>query len=161
MYKRQVLRLLLPVEIEDAADRPAVAVDDVSLERGVVDGYGWPIGGIFDFNWQEKTKYRVDPGFYDAEVSLIVNLKKWQSLSAKQREFLQRQALAFENRNDFWKAYAQEETKRQAAAGIQTIRFDDATSKKYVQQAYETGWAGILKLSPQYGPQMQKLFTKK
>jgi len=30
-----------------------------------------------------------------------------------------------------------------------------------VQQAYETGWAGIIKLSPQYGPQMQKLFTKK
>jgi TRAP-type C4-dicarboxylate transport system substrate-binding protein len=132
-----------------------------ALERGVVDGYGWPVGGIFDLNWQEKTKYRVDPGFYDAEVSLIANLKKWQSLSAKQREFLQRQALAFEGRNDFWKAYAQEEVKRQAAAGIQTIRFDDATSKKYVQQAYETGWAGILKLSPQYGPQMQKLFTKK
>jgi len=132
-----------------------------ALERGVVDGYGWPVGGIFDFNWQEKTKFRVDPGFYDAEVSLIVNLKKWQSLTAKQRELLQRQALNFEGRNDFWKAYAQEEVKRQAAAGIQTIRFDEATSRKYVQQAYETGWAGIIKLSPQYGPQMQKVFTKK
>jgi TRAP-type C4-dicarboxylate transport system substrate-binding protein len=132
-----------------------------ALERGVVDGYGWPVGGIFDFNWQERTKFRVDPGFYDAEVSLIANLKKWKSLTAKQRELLQRQALNFEGRNDFWKAYAQEEVKRQAAAGIQTIRFDDATSKKYVQQAYETGWAGIIKLSPQYGPQMQKLFTKK
>src|SRR4029078_12072742 len=85
-----------------------------ALERNVVDGYGWPIGGIFDLNWQEKTKYRVDPGFYDAEVSLVMTLKKWQSLSAKQREFLQRQALAFEGRNDFWKAYAQEEVKRQA-----------------------------------------------
>jgi len=132
-----------------------------ALERGVVDGYGWPIGGIFDFNWHEKTKYRVDPGFYDAEVSLFINLKKWQGLTARQRDFLQQQALNFEGRNDFWKAYAQEEIKRQAAAGIQTIRFDEATSKKYVQQAYETGWAGIIKLSPQYGPQMQKLFTRK
>jgi TRAP-type mannitol/chloroaromatic compound transport system substrate-binding protein len=34
-----------------------------SLERGVVDGYGWPITGIFDLGWHEKTKYRVDPGF--------------------------------------------------------------------------------------------------
>jgi TRAP-type C4-dicarboxylate transport system substrate-binding protein len=32
-----------------------------ALERNVVDGYGWPIGGIFDLNWQEKTKFRVDP----------------------------------------------------------------------------------------------------
>ncbi|MGH8675576.1 MAG: TRAP transporter substrate-binding protein DctP, partial [Burkholderiales bacterium] len=132
-----------------------------ALERGVVDGYGWPIGGIFDFNWHERTKFRVDPGFYDAEVSLIVNLKKWQSLGAKQREFLQQQVINFEGRNDFWKAYAQEETKRQAAAGIKTITFDSANAAAYRKLAYETGWAGIIKLSPQYGPQMQKLFTKK
>jgi TRAP-type C4-dicarboxylate transport system substrate-binding protein len=132
-----------------------------ALERGVVDGYGWPIGGIFDFNWHEKTRYRVDPGFYDAEVSLVVNQKKWQSLSAKQRDFVQQQALNFEGRNDFWKAYGQEETKRQAAAGIKTIAFDAATSAAFIKQAYDTGWAGVNKLSPQHGPQMQKLFSKK
>jgi TRAP-type C4-dicarboxylate transport system substrate-binding protein len=132
-----------------------------ALERGVVDGYGWPIGGIFDFNWHEKTRYRVDPGFYDAEVSLVANLKKWQSLSAKQRGFLQQQVINFEGRNDFWKAYGKEETKRQAAAGIKTISFDKATSAAYVKQAYDTGWAGVIKLSPQHGPQMQKLFSKK
>ena len=32
-----------------------------ALERGVVDGYGWPLTGIFDLGWNEKTKYRVDP----------------------------------------------------------------------------------------------------
>jgi TRAP-type C4-dicarboxylate transport system substrate-binding protein len=132
-----------------------------ALERGVVDGYGWPVGGIFDFNWQERTKYRVDPGFYDAEVSLLINLKKWNALNAKQRAFLQQQALNLEGRNDFWKAYAQEEIKRQAAAGIKTISFDPATSKAYVAKAYESGWAGIIKVSSQHGPAMQKLFTKK
>ena len=132
-----------------------------ALERGVVDGYGWPINGIFDFNWHEKTRYRVDPGFYDAEVSLVANLKKWQSLSAKQRDFLQQQVINFEGRNDFWKAYGQEETKRQAAAGIKAITFDGATTAAYLKQAYDTGWAGVIKLSPQHGPQMQKLFTKK
>ena len=52
-----------------------------ALERGVVDGYGWPIGGIFDLNWHEKTKFRIDPGFYDAEVSLIMNLPAYKKLS--------------------------------------------------------------------------------
>ena len=132
-----------------------------ALERGVVDGYGWPIGGIFDFNWNEKTKYRVDPGFYDAEVSLVMNLKKWQSLTAKQREFLQQQVINFEGRNDFWKAYGQEETKRQAAGGIKAITFDAATTAAYLKQAYDTGWEGVVKLSPQHGPQMKKLFTAK
>src|SRR5207247_2439528 len=50
-----------------------------ALERGVIDGYGWPIHALFDLNWQEKTKYRVDPGFYNAEVALIINLDKYKS----------------------------------------------------------------------------------
>ncbi|HKQ28422.1 MAG TPA: TRAP transporter substrate-binding protein DctP, partial [Burkholderiales bacterium] len=48
-----------------------------ALERGVVDGYGWPITGVFDLGWQEKTKFRVDPGFYTAEVSVLVNKATW------------------------------------------------------------------------------------
>ena len=95
-----------------------------ALERGVVDGYGWPIGGIFDANWHEKTKYRVDPGFYDAEVSLLVNQDAWKKLTQAQRDVLTRQALALEGQNDFWKTYAQDEIKRQAQAGIQVIRFE-------------------------------------
>src|SRR5215831_2435117 len=132
-----------------------------ALERGVVDGYGWPIGGIFDANWQERTKFRVDPGFYDAEVSLIVNLDAWKKLTPAQREFLTRQALSLESRNEYWKVYGQQETERQAKAGIQVITLNGAQAKQYVDQAYETGWAGIIKVSPQHGPKMRQLFTKR
>jgi TRAP-type C4-dicarboxylate transport system substrate-binding protein len=131
-----------------------------ALERGVVDGYGWPIGGIFDLNWQEKTKFRVDPGFYDAEVSLIVNLPKWKSLTPKQRDYLQQQALALEAQNDFWAKYTEDEVKRQAAAGIQTIRFEGAQRTEFLNKAYEAGWAGVIKSSPQHGPRMRELFGK-
>lgn len=131
-----------------------------ALERGVVDGYGWPIGGIFDLNWHEKTKFRVDPGFYMAEVSLVMNLDSWKKLAPKQREFLQKQVLAFEAENDFWLRDNEEETKRQATAGIQTIRFDAATSKQYVDKAYEVGWASAMKASPEYAPRMKQLFSR-
>lgn len=132
-----------------------------ALERGVVDGYGWPIGGIFDANWHEKTKYRVDPGFYDAEVSLLVNQDAWNKLSQTQRDFLTRQALALEGQNDFWKTYAQDEIKRQAQAGIQVIRFEGDQARQYVERAYETGWAGVLKASPEHGPKMRELFSRR
>ena len=131
-----------------------------ALERGVVDGYGWPIHGLFDLNWQEHTKYRVDPGFYNAEVSLIMNLDKWKALTAKQRDYLQKQALAFEAENREWKAYNEEDAKRQAKAGIQTIHFDATTSKQYLDKAYEVGWAAIIKASPEHGPKMKALFSK-
>jgi TRAP-type C4-dicarboxylate transport system substrate-binding protein len=131
-----------------------------ALERGVVDGYGWPIGGIFDLNWQEKTKFRVDPGFYDAEVSIIVNLDRWKKLAPKQRDYLNKQALALEADNTFWAKFTEDEVKKQAAAGIQTIRFDGAQAKQFIEKAYETGWAGIIKSSPQHGPKMRELFGK-
>ena len=131
-----------------------------ALERGVIDGYGWPIHALFDLNWQEKTRFRVDPGFYNAEVSLVVNLDRWKSLPPAARDFLTRQALAYEGQNEFWKSYNQNEARRQAQAGIQTISFDAETSRKYVQQANEVGWASIIKTCPQYGPHLRRLLGR-
>jgi TRAP-type C4-dicarboxylate transport system substrate-binding protein len=131
-----------------------------ALERGVVDGYGWPINGIFDFNWHEKTKFRVDPGFYSAEVSLVMNLDKWKALTPAQKDVLMKNVIALENANDSWKKVNADDTKRQAASGIQVITFDAATSKKFYDQAYDIAWTNLIKASPTYGPQMRKLFSK-
>jgi TRAP-type C4-dicarboxylate transport system substrate-binding protein len=131
-----------------------------ALERGVVDGYGWPIGGIFDLNWQEKTKFRVDPGFYDAEVSLVMNLPAYKKLSAPQRAYLQKQLLALEAENTFWTRYATEETARQEKAGIQAIKFDAATAKAFHDKAYEVGWASAMKQSPEIAKRFKSLFSR-
>lgn len=132
-----------------------------ALERGVVDGYGWPIGGIFDLRWHEKTKYRVDPGFYDAEVSLLVNLDAWKKLTPAQRDALTRHALALEGQNDFWKGYAQDEIKRQEQAGLQVIRFEGAAAQQYLDRAYEAAWADVLKASPEHGARLRELFSRR
>src|SRR5216683_2030782 len=131
-----------------------------ALERGVIDGYGWPIHALFDLNWQEKTKYRVDPGFYNAEVALIMNLDKYKSLTPAQRDYLERKAQAYEAQNDFWKSYNQEEAKRQTQAGIEVIAFDAVTSKAFVEKAKEVGWANAIKASPVYGPQLRKVLAR-
>jgi TRAP-type transport system periplasmic protein len=131
-----------------------------ALERGVVDGYGWPIQGVFDMKWEEKTKYRVDPGFYNAEVSLVMNLDKWKGLTQAQRALLTKRAIALEESTVTWKKLNDEDTKRQAQVGIQTITFDPATARQYYDKAYEVGWAAAIKASPVYGPQMKKLFSK-
>ena len=131
-----------------------------ALERGVVDGYGWPIHGIFDLKWNEKTRFRVDPGFYNAEVSIIMNLDAWKKLTPKQRAFVEKQALALEARNSYWPKLNKEETERQTKAGIQAIKFDAATAKAFLDQAYEVAWAHAIKQSPEHGPQLRKLLSK-
>ena len=132
-----------------------------ALDRGVVDGYGWPIGGIFDLAWHEKTKFRVDPGFYDAEVSIIMSLQSWNRLNAQQRALLTRSIIEFEAGNSYWNQYATEETERQAKTGIQVIRFDNAAAKAFRDQAYEVAWAAAAKQSPEVAARFRPLFSPK
>ena len=127
----------------------------------VVDGYGWPISGVFDLGWNEKTKYRVDPGFYTAEVSVLVNRNSWERLTEAQKNVLRKAAERGEG--EAIPEFTEEnerETKRQAAAGIQTIRFDGATAAAYLAKAYQAGWDGIIRQSPASGPKLREFFQK-
>jgi len=132
-----------------------------ALERGVVDGYGWPITGIFDLGWHEKTKYRVDPGFYTAEVSVLVNKTTWDKLSDAQRAVLRKAAERGEAEAAAeFDAENAKDTKRQADAGIQTIKFEGAAAEAYRSKAYQAGWEGIVKQSPEHGPKIREFFSK-
>jgi TRAP-type C4-dicarboxylate transport system substrate-binding protein len=131
-----------------------------ALERGVVDGYGWPISGIFDLGWQEKTKFRVDPGFYSAEVSILVNLNAWKRLDDKQRAFLNQQAVWVESVAGDYIKLNEDEIKKQAAAGIQVITFPADVAKQYLDKAYQVGWDGIVAKSPEHGPKLKQLLSK-
>ena len=89
-----------------------------------------------------------------------MNLAKWNSLTQAQRDLLMRNVIAAEAVNDHWKVLNDNDTKRQAQAGIQVITFDAATSKQYVNKAYAVAWEALTKVSPQYAPQMRMLFSK-
>lgn len=131
-----------------------------ALERGVIDGYGWPVSGIFDLSLQEQTKYRVEPGFYNTEVGVLLNLNAWNKLNAKQKEVLTNAAIWMENLNldngKMWEA----EKKRQAEAGIKPITFSPAETAAYTKNATDAIWASINQRSPQHGAQLRKLLTR-
>ena len=131
-----------------------------ALERGVVDGYGWPITGIFDLGWNEKTKYRVDPGFYSAEVSILINKASWDKLTDAQKAILRKAADQGEAEVAEFAEENAKDTKRQADAGIQTITLDGAAAATYHDTAYEAGWAGVIRQSPEHGPKLREFFSK-
>jgi TRAP-type C4-dicarboxylate transport system substrate-binding protein len=132
-----------------------------ALERSVVDGYGWPITGIFDLGWHERTKFRVDPGFYSAEVSVLINKSTWDKLNDKQKAVITKAAQDAEAAAvaEFTKLNATD-TERQAKAGIQVIKFDDAGAKKFYDEAYAAGWEGVIRQSPEHGPKLKGFFSK-
>jgi TRAP-type transport system periplasmic protein len=132
-----------------------------ALDRGVVDGYGWPITGVFDLGWNEKTKYRVDPGFYSAEVSIMINKTAWDKLDDQQKAILRKAADQGEAEAPAeFLALDAKETERQATAGIETISFDPVVAKDYVKKAYDAGWAGNIRQSPETAPKIREFFSK-
>ena len=67
------------------------------LERGVFDGLGWPLWGIHAWGWQKVLKYRVEPGFFTAELSVLVNLDTWKKLTPAQQKVLHDVQIRLEN----------------------------------------------------------------
>ncbi len=130
------------------------------LERNTVDGYGWPARGIFDFSWQKVTKYRIDPGFYNADLQILVNLDVWKKLNDAQRKLLTDLAMAIET-DTADKAGNDAERKKQEEAGIKVIRFSPADEKKYLAVIRDAGWESVLKASPEHGAKLRAFFTKK
>ncbi len=132
-----------------------------ALDRGVVDGYGWPLLGIFDLGWHEKTKFRLEPGFYNIELGVVFSAKSWNALGAAQRDFLNKQVAWLEGLNvDMAGKDAAIDIKRQADAGIQVIQLSDAESKRMLDLAHESGWAQVAAGSPQHAAKLRELMTR-
>jgi TRAP-type C4-dicarboxylate transport system substrate-binding protein len=128
-----------------------------ALERGVVDGYGWPITGIFDLGWEKVTKFRVEPAFYSVEVNVLVNQDAWKGLNDAQRKLLSDAAQWLEALDAENEAVIKAERDRQAATGIKALAFDAAASKAFVQRANDVAWESVIKRAPETGAKLRQL----
>lgn len=133
-----------------------------ALERGVVDGYGWPLIGIFDLGWQDKTKYRVEPGFYALEQGVVFNLASWNKLTPEQKAFLEKQRAWLEGLNaEAATSGGVAEMKKHEAAGIQVIKLSPAEAAKLLKVANEAAWDGVEKASPTHGAKLRAQLAPK
>jgi TRAP-type C4-dicarboxylate transport system substrate-binding protein len=125
-----------------------------ALERGVIDGYGWPLWGIQDQGWDKFTKVRVDPGFYNVACNILVNLPKWKSLTDAQRKVLSDSAEWLEH--EFPKRAAERNAAEEAyqkKAGIQVLNFGAGFEK----QANEMYWSQLSKIDAGEAAKLKKL----
>jgi TRAP-type C4-dicarboxylate transport system substrate-binding protein len=128
-----------------------------ALERGVVDGYGWPVTGIFDLGWEKVTKFRLEPAFYSVEVNVLINLDAWKALTDAQRKVLSDAALWLEGLDAENPAIIKAEVERQAAAGIAPIDFGLSEGKRFLALANEVAWQSMIRRAPETGPKLRAL----
>jgi TRAP-type C4-dicarboxylate transport system substrate-binding protein len=128
-----------------------------ALERGVVDGYGWPVTGIFDLGWEKVTKYRLEPAFYSVEVNVLVNLDSWKALNDAQRKVLTDAAAWLEGLDTENTALIAAEREKQTKVGIQPIEFPAEEAKKFLDKANEVAWQSVIKRAPETGAKLRQL----
>jgi TRAP-type transport system periplasmic protein len=114
------------------------------LERGVVDGLAFPSVGVLDFGWEKFLKYRIDPGFWQEDTLLLVNLDKWNSLSPEAQELLQNAAIAWEEESyKFFTEESARTTEELKKRGVEIIELTGAERDAYLANAYKQPWAGV------------------
>lgn len=132
-----------------------------ALERGVVDGYGWPSIKISDFGWHEVTKYVVDPGFYQVDVCILINLDTWNRLPQDLQQVLTDVAKEVEHEaSDYFNKIINEERKLITSKGVQVLQFSPNDEKQFIETAYKAGWARVSSKSPDEAAKFKKMIDK-
>ncbi len=128
-----------------------------ALERGMVQGYGWPLWGIKDLGWIKLTKYRYDPGFYNVSVIIMINLDRFRKLNKRQQDFLAQMSAWMDVEWPKWRAETEGlEEKIQKDGGVQVVNLGPDLRTR----AHDAFWGELLAASPQHVAHLKKLMTR-
>jgi TRAP-type C4-dicarboxylate transport system substrate-binding protein len=133
-----------------------------ALQTGLVDGSGWVCDSFDGLKGYEVLKYWIDHPFYQANTTMLINLKVWNSLDkAAQNIFNQ---VVMETEQERWTDLRTQDAayfKIFKEKGMTPIKFSAGDAKWYIQTGTDAKWAEAKgKVSEQDYATMQKLFTK-
>ena len=132
-----------------------------ALERGLVDGYMWPVGLIRDWGWNEVTKYIVEPFFYEAVNIVLINIEAWKKLPKNLQDLL----IAAEEQAEHYAvdrahSYVQTELTKLQKEGIKIIKLPPDQAKEFKKLAYDSMWDVVIKKAPENGPKLKEMISK-
>jgi TRAP-type transport system periplasmic protein len=132
-----------------------------ALERGTVDGLGWPSIGVMDLSWDNFLKYRIDPGYFQTDLSILINLDKWNALSDEAKRVLQDTAIAWEEESyEQLQALREQEDAEMRKRGMQVVELAPAAAEAYLNAAYEEAWNRLKERDPTHYDALRAKFFK-
>ena len=118
-----------------------------ALERGVVDGLGWPTSGIVQRGWAKHTKWVIDLPFFEwSNLYATMNLDKWKALSPAAQKKIMDVTVAFEPKMvAHYRAGIAQDWKDLDKAGVKRVKFSAAENKRFTDAAYNLEWTALEK----------------
>ena len=119
------------------------------LERGVIDGFGWPSVGLNALGLGKVAKYRIDPPFYHLANAVLINLDKWNSMSKEAQDLISKVAREYETASvQHIKDAGTKDAAGVAASGVEIFKLEGDAEKAYLKSAYDAMWARAGKKIP-------------
>jgi len=132
-----------------------------AIERGLVDGYAYPMHAIPSAGLHEVTKYVVDHGFWTGFTGIIVNLDRWSSLPKHLQDAMVETAIEVEPwMLDFYREDVKKGREVLQDAGAEFIKLSPQEGQQLIDSAYRVRWEEIFEKCPETGPIAQKLVSK-
>ena len=109
------------------------------------------------FKLDETLKYYIKGGFYRSDVSIFMNLDKWNSLPKHLQKIMKEVALLLEkDSKDFERKVDLDTRKALETAGVKKISFSEGDKKKMLDLIYQSEWEQAVERYPDFGPEMVK-----
>lgn len=131
-----------------------------ALERGVVDGFCFPLVGPRDMGLTRSTRYVIVHSFYTNDITLLMNLKVWNSLGKDLQDKIT--DITVNQYEPYMMRYALDLEKKEweelAKLGVHKVDFGPVEGKKFVDTAYRVKWEEIGEnMSPDLLNKLKKL----
>lgn len=155
MYDRYMRELgIAPVTVEQGEVYTA-------LERGIVEGFGWPILGPRDNGWTEKTKYVIDHILWNQNSTILMSPKSWEKLSPDLQQKVMKATADFEHDMvNYFNEVSEKERAKLKEQGVTFIKFSPEDANQYVKGAYDVEWKFLQTKVPELIPELQKICKK-
>jgi len=133
-----------------------------AMERKVVDAFIWPQMGMISWGLQEVTKYQIIPGFYRMEPWTAINLNKWNAIPKEAQRVIEEIMEDMEYIATMRAIQvAKYEDEVRIKAGMQFVEIQPSEAERFLKIIYEETWKAIVQESPEYGPRLRQLTSKK
>jgi TRAP-type C4-dicarboxylate transport system substrate-binding protein len=102
-----------------------------------------------DLSWDNFLKYRIDPGYFQTDLSILVNLDRWNELSDEAQRILQDTAIAWEEESYAQlQALREQEDAEMKKRGMQVVELPPEAAEAYLAAAYEEAWNRLKERDP-------------
>ena len=130
-----------------------------AMERGLVDGLGWPDIGLLDFKFYEQAKYIMAPTFYSLRTATLINPTAFKKLPEPLQGVLMEASRSADAIGEKWaKEKRDAEHAEMAKNGVEIISLPEDEAEQFVNLTEEKLWAKITELAPEDSARLKPLF---